>query len=120
MNISTVKLAIKYIFGGASGVAEYVLELLKNYLASLNDATKENIQKGLNATKKALNILTAIAWLIPTKWQTAYGLTIKSVEAAVDALSDLEITTDELEIIKDRITAAYNAWRGDDDETCIA
>jgi len=120
MNISNWKLISKFLFGGGvSGVIEYVLEVLKNALASLTDTTKDKIQAVLNLSLKVLSVLEAVKVLVPTKWQTAYTLTIAAVEACVSSLTDLEITKEELDVVCDKITAAYNAWRSPDDETCV-
>jgi len=120
MEISKFKLTLKFLFGGGvSGVVEYVLETLKNYLASLTDTTKEKIQSALNLAKKVLATLKAFKWLIPSKWQTAYDKTIESVEEVVTDLGDLEITKEELDIIIDKVVAAINAWKSPDDETCV-
>lgn len=120
MNISNWKLISKFLFGGGvSGVIEYVLEVLKNALASLTDTTKEKIQAVLNLSLKVLSVLGAVKVLVPTKWQTAYTLTIAAVEACVSSLTDLEITKEELDVVCDKITAAYNAWRSPDDATCV-
>ena len=120
MNISKFKMAWAFLFGGGvSGVVEYVLGVLKNALASLTDSTKEKIQAALNIATRVLAVLKSLAWLIPTKWQTAYGKTIEAVQECVNDLGDLEITKEELDIIIDKVTAAINAWNSPDDETCV-
>ncbi len=119
MNISTIKIAFKYIFGGVSGVVEYLLGVLNAALAGMNEATKQRVQGALNLAHKVLATLTAIKWLCPTKWQTAYKATVDAVAEAVAALEDLEITTDEVAVIHDRTKAALDAWKLPDDDTCI-
>ena len=119
MEISKFKLVVKYLFGGGvSGVVEYVLDILKNYLSSLSDTTKGKIQSALNLALKVISVLEAVKILIPTKWQTAYGRTIAAVNSTASALADLELTKDELDTIIDDLSAAIDAWKSPDDETC--
>ena len=119
MNISKFKIVIKYIFGGTSAVVEYVLGVLNKALSSIGETSKEKVQACLNTAVRVLAVLTAIKWLVPTKWQTAYGNTIFAVQGVVDSLSDLEITKDELTTVADRCKAALAAWKSPDDETCV-
>lgn len=119
MNISTIKIAIKYLFGGVSGVVEYLLGVLNAALAGMTDANKQKVQGALNLAQKVLATLNAIKWLCPVKWQTAYKSTVDAVAAAVAALEDLEITADEVAVVSDRVKAALVAWKQPDDETCV-
>lgn len=120
MKISNWKLVTKFLFGGGvSGVIEYALEVLKNALSALSVGTKDRIRAALNLALKVLSVLEAVKVLVPTKWQSAYVLTIVAVEYCCSALADLEITKDELDIVCDKIAAAYDAWRSPDDETCV-
>lgn len=119
MNISKFTIAWKYLFGGASSVVEYVLGVLNKALASISDTTKEKVQGVLNVAIRVLSVLTAIKWLVPTKWQTAYGKTIFAVQEIVDALSDLSITKEELDAVCVKCTNAIDAWKSPDDETCV-
>lgn len=119
MNISKFKIVWKYLFGGTSSVVEYVLGVLNKALSSIGEASKEKVQACLNTAIRVLAVLTAIKWLVPTKWQTAYGNTIFAVQGVVDSLSDLEITKDELTTVADRCKAALDAWKSPDDETCV-
>ena len=118
MNISTIKLAFKYLTGGISGVVEYLLGALNTALGSIGEASKEKIQAALNIARKVLSSLEAFQWLCPTKWQTAYKVTLDAVASCADALSDLEITKVELDVVTDKVTDAIRAWRGEDDATC--
>ena len=119
MNISTIKIAIKYLFCGVSGVVDYLLGALNSALAGMTDATRQKVQGALNLAQKVLATLTALKWLCPIKWQTAYKATVDAVADAVAALEDLEITSDEVAIVADRIRAALVAWNAPDDETCV-
>ena len=120
MNISTIKIAIKYLFGGVSGVVDYLLGALNSALAGMTDATRQKVQGALNLAQKVLATLTALKWLCPIKWQTAFKATVDAVADAVAALEDLEITSDEVAIVADRIRAALVAWNAPYDETCVA
>lgn len=120
MEISNFKLVMKFLFGGGvTGVVEYVLDVLKNYLASLSETTKDRIQSALNLALKVASVLEAVKVLIPTKWQTAYGKTITAVHTTIVALSNLELTKDEVDTILDDLVAAIAAWKSPDDETCV-
>ena len=118
MNISTIKIAFKYLFGGVSGVVEYLLGVLNAALAGMTEANRQRVQGALNLSQKVLATLTALKWLCPTKWQTAYKATVDAVAEAVAALEDLELTTDEVSVVADRVKAALDAWKQPDDETC--
>lgn len=119
MEISKFKVVMKYLFGGTSSVVEYVLGVLNKALASISDTKKEKVQGVLNVAIRVLSVLTAIKWLVPTKWQTAYGKTLFAVQEIVDSLSDLAITKDELAIVADKCKVALDAWKSPDDETCV-
>lgn len=119
MNISKIKLVWKFLTGGSAGVVEYALGVLRTALANLGGTTKEKIQGALNLALKVLSVLHAVRVFVPTKWQTAYDSTIAAVSHAVSALEDLDVTKDELDAIARHVAAAYDAWRGEDDETCV-
>lgn len=118
LEISKLKLLWKLVTGGASSVASYVLDLINEALAGLDANNKASVQAVLNFATKALATLNAFAWLIPSKWQTAYLKTIVAVQAICNALDDLTLTVDELTQIRDDFAAAILAWNGEDDETC--
>ena len=119
MNISKFKIVWKYLFGGTSSVVEYVLGVLNKALSSIGETSKEKVQACLNTAVRVLAVLTAIKWLVPTKWQTAYGNTIFAVQGVVDALSDRENAQDALATVADRCKPALAAWKSPDDETCV-
>lgn len=120
MNISKFKLVMSFLFGGGvSGVIEYALGVLKRTFDGLTDTTRTKIQAALNLSMKVLSVLEAVRILVPTKWQTAYAKTVEAVKETVSALSDLDLTKDELTIICDRVTAAIDEWKSPDDETCV-
>ena len=126
MAISKFKLAMKAIGGAlnpfgsaAASVADYLLDVTNNALKSIDKSNKERIQAVLNTVKKVLAILRAIEWLIPTKWQTAYGKTLQAVGMVAEALADMEIGRNEPELIRQAFEEAVEAWKGPDDNTCV-
>ena len=118
LEVSKLSIVWKWLTGGIEKVADYLLELMNTALANLDEKDKESIQAVLNYATKIAASLTAFAWLVPSKWQTAYKATLKAVQAVVDALSDLTITADELLQLKEDFAAAVLAWKGEDNETC--
>lgn len=124
--MSTIKLGWKALcgflnpFGSvAESLIDYALGVLKNAAASLSDGTREKIQAALNTAQRVLSVLTAVKWLVPTKWQTAYAQTLSAVAAVVNSLTDLELTADELKAVQQSISAAIAAWNDEDDDTCV-
>ena len=100
-------------------VATYVFGKVNDALNAIDVSKKEKIMAALNIATKALAVLNAIAWLCPTKWQTAYKLTIEAVQEVCDALFDLHLTIEELSNVRTKFEAAYSAWQSPDDETCV-
>ena len=119
MNISKLKLVLKYLTGGVGSVADYLLDVLNAALANIDPANKQKIQLALNTAQRVAATLSAFAWLCPTRWQTAYAKTIAAVEAVTASLADLKLEPAELERIKSAFSAAVGAWRSPDDETCV-
>lgn len=114
MNISKFKLAVKYLFGGIDSVVEYLLGIVNAALAKIDPYNRAKVAAAFNTAQKVLSTLSAFQWLCPTKWQSAYSVTIQSVKAVVDVLADMEITADDLSRIKDAFNAAVTAWRTGD------
>lgn len=114
MNISKIKLALKYLFGGIDSVVEYLLDIVNQALGKIDPENRAKIAAAFNTVQKVLATLNAMRWLCPTKWQNAYGVTIQSVEAVVSALEDMEISAADLTLVKDAFNAAVAAWRTDD------
>ena len=100
-------------------IATYVLERVNAALNAIDVGKREKVQAALNIAAKGLAVLTAVAWLCPTKWQTAYKATVEAVAEVCTALDDLHVTIDELSNVRARFEAAYAAWEGPDDETCV-
>ena len=114
MNISKFKIAIKYLFGGMESVVDYLLDIANAALAAIDPDKRAKIAAAYNTLCKVLATLTALAWLVPIKWQSAYKATLVAVADAADALADFKIDAAELTKVKDAFNAAVTAWRGGD------
>lgn len=114
MNISKLKIAFKYLFGGMEDVVDYLLDIVNQALAAIDPDKRAKIAAAYNTLCKVLATLTALAWLVPTKWQSAYKATLGAVADAADALADLKIEAAELTKVRDAFNAAVLAWRGGD------
>lgn len=114
MNISKLKIAFKYLFGGMESVVDYLLDIVNQALAAIDPDKRAKIAAAYNTLCKVLATMTSLAWLVPTKWQSAYRMTIAAVADAADALADFKIEAAELTKVKDAFNAAVLAWRGGD------
>ena len=99
-------------------LVEYALGTVNDALNSIDTARREKVVAALNVADKALALLDVIAWLCPTRWQIAYRLTVEAVQAVCTALTDLQLTVDELSGIRSGFEKAIAEWRSPDDETC--
>ena len=72
MNISKLKIAFKYLFGGMESVVDYLLDIANAALAAIDPDKRAKIAAAYNTLCKVLATLTALAWLVPTRWQSAY------------------------------------------------
>ena len=114
MNISKIKIAFKYLFGGMEAVVDYLLDIVNQALAAIDPDKRAKIAAAYNTLCKVLATMTSLAWLVPTKWQSAYKATLLAVADAADALADFKIEAGELTKVKDAFNAAVLAWRGGD------
>ena len=114
MNISKFKVAIKYLFGGMESVVDYLLDIANAALAAIDPDKRAKVAAAYNTLCRILATMNSLAWLVPTKWQSAYRMTIAAVSNAADALADFKIDTAELTKVKDAFNAAVIAWRGGD------
>ena len=130
MNISKFKIVWKAItgflnpFSSATAkvfeyVADCVLDTINSTLGSIGEPNKAKIQACLNIAEKGLAVLTAIKFLCPTKWQTAYTSSVAALLAVTNALSDLNVTEAELSGIAKAFDEAVKAWKSPDDDTCV-
>lgn len=114
MNISKLKIAFKYLFGGMEAVVDYLLDIVNQALAAIDPTKRKKIAAAYNTLCKVLATMTSLAWLVPTKWQSAYKATLGAVADAADALADFKIEAAELTKVRDAFNAAVLAWRGGD------
>lgn len=103
----------------AGNIADYGLDLLNSAIHKLDPENKAKIQAVLNLAKKVLSVLNTASCLCPTKWQTAYGETVKAVSTVADSLSDLTLTQEECASIAKDFNEAVIAWKSPDDNTCL-
>ena len=118
MKLSKLKFLFKLVFPGFGSAVEYVLEIINSSFGKISTENKIKVQAVLNIAKNALALLNAVTWLCPVKWQTAYTKTLDSVQAVVDALSDLTLTIDELHSVQEKFADAIAEWKSPDDESC--
>ena len=114
MNISKVKLVWKFLFGGKEAVLDYVIDVANNLFAKLAEAKQEQVKGYLAQAQKILSTMQGVKWLCPSKWQDAYGETVAAFETVVTALSDLNVTTEEIKDCYAAFKTAYAAWRTED------
>lgn len=120
MNISKFKIAVKFLFGGMESVVDYLLGVANAALAAIDPTKRAKIAAAYNTLCKVLATMTSLAWLVPTKWQSAYKATVYAVSDAAEALKDFKIEADELTKVKDAVNAAVLAWRiGDIPDTDV-
>lgn len=100
-------------------LADYALGKVNDALDGIDVGRRERIQAALNVTMMALSVLAAIAWLCPTKWQTAYKQTVEAVQEVCAALDDLHLTLEELSGVRSKFADAVSGWQSPDDETCV-
>ncbi len=114
MNISKFKLVWKYLTGGKEAVLDYVLDVANTLVQKISTARQEEIKGYLATAVKILDKLDSLSWLCPAKWKTAYKLTVDAFANVVKALTDLNVTAEEIDGIVTAFQSAYCAWRTDD------
>lgn len=114
MNISKFKIAVKLLFGGMESVVDYMLDIANQALAAIDPDKRAKIAAAYNTILNVLATMNSLAWLVPTRWQSAYRMTIAAVADTADALADFKIGAAELTKVKDAFNAAVTAWRGGD------
>lgn len=114
MNISKIKIAFKLLFGGMESVVEYLLDIANAALAAIDPDKRAKVAATYNTLCRVLATMNSLAWLVPTRWQSAYRMTIAAVSNAADALADFKIDAAELTKVKDAFSAAVTAWRASD------
>lgn len=113
MNVSKIKIAFKFIFGGPEAVLDYVMDCANNLADRLPDAKKEDVRGYFETASRTLGTLDAVSWLVPQKWRAAWDATVDAFAALVAALNDMKVTRDELAKVADAFRLAYAAWRAE-------
>lgn len=113
MNVSKIKIAFKFIFGGPEAVLDYVMDCANSLADKLPDAKKEDVKGYFETATKTLNTLDAVSWLCPQKWRGAWDATVAAFSSLVAALADLKVEKDELAKVADAFRLAYAAWRAE-------
>ena len=115
MNISISKFKIlwKFLFGGKEAVLDYVIDVANNLFVKLAEAKQEQVKGYLAQAQKILATMQSVKWLCPSKWQEAYGDTVEAFKTVVVALSDLNVTTEEIKDCYAAFMTAYAAWRAE-------
>lgn len=106
-------------FGGVfESLADYALGRVNVALGGIDTNRREKMVAALNVADKALALLNVIAFICPTRWQIAYRLTVEAVQTVCSALTDLQLTVDELSEVRSGFEKAVVEWQSPDDETC--
>ncbi len=114
MNISKIKIVWKFVTGGREAVLDYVIDCANTLMAQLAESGGgENAKTYLDYAQKILDTLSGVKWLCPSKWQTAYGLTVTAFADTVAALADLTVTGEEIESCYAAFKSAFSAWRAE-------
>ena len=120
MNISKIKIIWKFVTGGREAVLDYILGIANDFAARLDDQKKSDVAAYLGVAENILGALEGLAWLVPSKWHTAYADTITAFNAVVLALGDLKVTPDEVANVTADFRTAYQAWMLPDEVTATA
>lgn len=113
MNISKLKLVLKFLTGGREGVLDYALDCANTFADLLADAKKEELKSYLDTACSILNTLDSLSWLCPSKWRKAYDVTLSAFADLVAALNDLKLTQEEFTAVCNAFRIAYAAWRAE-------
>lgn len=114
MYISKLTIIWKYLTGGREAVLDYALGVANNLAENLDAHKKENVSSYLGLATKILSAMEKLAWLVPEKWQVAYGKTLFAFTDLVVALEDFKITAEEVERVTKNVKEAYEYWMADD------
>jgi len=110
MNVSKVKLVLKYMTGGIAGVIEYLLDLFN---AMIDKLPKDEVAKYAQLASDISNFIKNLCSSLITDAEKK-DAALKTAEAFNElaiALLDAEVTPTELDAITEKIAAAVEAWR---------
>lgn len=108
MNISKLRALWSLVTGGWSGLAVYVLEAVNKWLASLDQS---KIAQCALVAKSVANAIEALSPLLPSKYDAAVKATTSAVSTLAAALSDGNVTQEELGSNVCSIESAIKAWK---------
>ena len=121
MKISKITIAWKAVVGFLNpfssvfdSVYSYILDVANNFVASLDSATQEKIDTALSTARSINSFLVDHRNWCPRKWESAFAKTLDAFGAIIDALSDKQITQDEIKTVTDAWKIAYAEWLTDD------
>lgn len=113
MKISKFTCIRKFIFGGPTGVVDYLFDCGNNLIAQLASGKETDVKEWVENAKKLLDSLRKAEWLCPEKWRKAYSLTVYAFESVVIAIEDLKVEQTELSDIVKAFKVAYAEWRAE-------
>ena len=115
MHINKLTIIWKYLTGGREAVLDYALGVANNLAENLDAHKKENVSSYLGLATKILSAMEKLAWLVPEKWNVAYGKTLFAFTDLVVALEDFKVTTEEVERVTTEFKEAYAYWMSPDE-----
>jgi len=109
MNISKVKVALKYLTGGIESVIEYLLDLFNEMISKL---PAEEVAKYAQLAKDISVFVGNLCVLIKDdKKKIAAQATAQCFADLAVALYDSKMTKTELDALIDEVKAAIKAWK---------
>ena len=121
MKFSSLKLVWKTIVGfimpGTSvfeSVTDYLLDLGNELLSKIPGARKEQISAIIDVAKTIYSLLEKYVSKCPPKWMKQYESTINAFKVALDSISDMKITKQEVKAIVSTWSGFYTEWMKDD------
>lgn len=110
MEISKLTLVWKFVTGGREGVLDYCVWHGNSFVNNLDSEKKDELKSHLDKATKILHTLDSLHWLCPTKWLSSYTATVNAFREVVNALDDLNVTTDEVKRVAAAFKGAYDSW----------
>lgn len=121
MKISKLAIAWKAVAGflnpfssAFESVADYVLGIANNFVASLDAGKVEKLDAALATANGIYEFLKSHSDWCPKKWENEFAKTISAFKTVVDALTDKELTTNEVKEIAAAWKIAYSEWMSDE------
>jgi len=109
MNISKLKVVLKYMTGGIESVIEYLLDLFNEMIAKL---PAEEVAKYAQLAKDVAVFVSNLCVLIPSEAKkVAAKKTAECFEELAAALIDSKMDKEELDVIIEKAKIAIKAWK---------